>query len=87
MNVRPIFAWYDLWVGAFWDGAKRRLYLFPVPMFGVVLQFTKPTAPRHETFTCQGCGSGPWDISWDPHEQPVMGRIGGRFGPCCSGAD
>ena len=39
MSIRPIFAWYDLWVGAFWDQSKRRLYLFPVPMFGVVIQF------------------------------------------------
>lgn len=39
LKVRPIFAWYDLWVGAFWDRQKRRLYLFPVPCFGVVIQF------------------------------------------------
>jgi len=39
MSVKPIFAWYDLWVGAFWDQAKRRLYVFPVPMLGVVIQF------------------------------------------------
>lgn len=38
-TVKPIFAWYDIWVGAFWDAAKRRLYIFPVPMFGVVIQF------------------------------------------------
>lgn len=39
MTVKPIFAWYDMWVGAFWDSAKRRLYIFPVPMLGVVIQF------------------------------------------------
>ncbi len=39
MIVRPIFAWYDLWVGVFWDKAKRRLYVLPVPMLGVVIQF------------------------------------------------
>lgn len=39
MRVRPIFAWYDLWVGAFWDRAKRRLYIFPVPCLGVVFEF------------------------------------------------
>lgn len=38
-SIRPIFAWYDMWVGAFWDGQERRLYIFPVPMFGVVIQF------------------------------------------------
>jgi hypothetical protein len=39
VSIKPIFAWYDLWVGAFWDSTKRRLYLFPVPMLGVVIQF------------------------------------------------
>jgi hypothetical protein len=39
VRIRPIFAWYDLWVGFFWDGQKRRLYFFPVPMLGMVVQF------------------------------------------------
>ena len=37
MTVKPIFAWYDLWVGAYWDRANRRLYVFPLPMFGIVV--------------------------------------------------
>jgi len=32
-------AWWDLWVGAYWDRAKRRLYILPVPMVGVCIQF------------------------------------------------
>lgn len=39
MKIRPIFAWYDIWVGVFWDRAKRRLYVFPVPMIGIVVEF------------------------------------------------
>jgi hypothetical protein len=46
-TIKPIFAWYDLWVGAFWDAAKRRLYIFPVPMFGVVIQFRALEAQDH----------------------------------------
>lgn len=39
MRVKSVFAWYDLWVGAFWDAKKRRLYILPVPCCGVVLDF------------------------------------------------
>lgn len=46
MSIKPIFAWYDLWVGAFWDQAKCRLYLFPVPMFGIVIQFPTPQGEK-----------------------------------------
>lgn len=35
MRVRPIFAWYDFWVGVYWDRAKRTLYVLPLPMVGV----------------------------------------------------
>lgn len=45
-RVRPIFAWYDLWIGFFWDGAKRRLYFFPVPCVGIVMEFLVGNAAR-----------------------------------------
>jgi hypothetical protein len=35
MKVKPIFAWYDLWIGLFIDRQKHCLYIFPVPMFGI----------------------------------------------------
>lgn len=39
VKIKLIFAWYDLWIGAFWDQKKRCLYIFPIPMFGVILKF------------------------------------------------
>lgn len=37
-RVRPIFAWYDIWIGVFIDRPKRRIYVFPVPCFGLVIE-------------------------------------------------
>ena len=39
MKVKLIFAWYDLWVGVFIDKKKKCIYIFPIPMFGVVIQY------------------------------------------------
>jgi len=33
-----VFAWYDLWIGAYWDRRTRTLYLM-VPMIGVAIKF------------------------------------------------
>lgn len=41
LSVKPVFAWYDLWVGAFYDKAKRRLYIFPLPMVGLKIQLPR----------------------------------------------
>ena len=38
VKIEPIFAWYDLWVGVFIDRPKRRIYVFPVPCLGIVIQ-------------------------------------------------
>lgn len=33
-------AWFDLWIGAYWDHEKRRLYLLPIPCCGICLDFS-----------------------------------------------
>ena len=39
MKVIPMFAWYDFWVGFFWDAKNENLYIFPVPMLGIRIDF------------------------------------------------
>ncbi len=36
MKVRLVFAWYDLWIGAYWDRQTRTLYLM-VPTIGIAI--------------------------------------------------
>ncbi len=37
MSARVIFAWYDIWIGIFIDRPRRRIYVFPFPMIGLVI--------------------------------------------------
>jgi hypothetical protein len=39
VRIRPLFAWYDFWIGVFWDCQKRRLYVLPMPCLGIVFDF------------------------------------------------
>lgn len=39
MKIKPLFAWYDLWIGAFWDAKGRKLYILPIPCVGIILEF------------------------------------------------
>lgn len=40
MKVKVFFAWYDFWVGGFYDRDTRTLYICPVPM--VVIKISRP---------------------------------------------
>ena len=41
IKVQPIFAWYDAWIGIFWDRNSRRLYILPIPCIGIMIEFKR----------------------------------------------
>lgn len=38
MKIQLLFAWYDLWIGLFYDKKKNWIYILPLPMIGIVLK-------------------------------------------------
>lgn len=41
MKISFLLAWYDLWVGFFWDKKKKWLYILPIPCCGIIVKFKK----------------------------------------------
>lgn len=38
ISIKPLFAWYDMWMGVYWDRKSRRLYVMPLPCIGFVVE-------------------------------------------------
>ena len=39
MKVSLVIAWYDLWIGAYWDRKMKALYILPIPCIGIKIWF------------------------------------------------
>lgn len=48
MKFRLFFAWYDLWVGAFWDRKSRTLYLALIPTIVLSIEMGEEHGTRSE---------------------------------------
>jgi hypothetical protein len=53
-EIRPVFAWYDFWIGLYWDRKKRRLFLFGIPCLGFVFDWSN-------TLPCVPVVDKPWE--------------------------
>ncbi len=51
MKISPIFAWYDCWIGVFISTDKRRIYVFPLPCIGFIVEWTARRS-RSEKIMC-----------------------------------
>jgi len=40
VKVKLIFAWYDFWVGFYYDQKNKDLYFLPIPCIGLVISFS-----------------------------------------------
>ena len=68
-KVTALFAWYDFWIGVYWDRKKRLLYVFPLPMLGFVVNCQNCKSLGHD-WESDGGRPCPWDLSHDC-SQPV----------------
>lgn len=39
LDITWLFAWYDFWIGVYWDRKNRALFILPLPMLGIKIQF------------------------------------------------
>lgn len=58
-RVRMFLAWFDLWVGLYWDRKARTLYLCPLPCVAVALEFGPPRDIRAEVYAIYRSQDGP----------------------------
>lgn len=38
-KIKPFVAWYDCWIGLYWDRKKKWLYFLPLPCVGLKIKF------------------------------------------------
>lgn len=39
MKITAFFAWYDIWIGAYWNKTFKVLYICPLPMCVIRISF------------------------------------------------
>ena len=44
IRIRPIFAWYDLWVGVYVDIKGKAVYILPLPTVGLKVSWGEEAA-------------------------------------------
>lgn len=40
MEIHPVFAWFDIWIGAYYDTKNKRLY-FMIPFIGIYIELRR----------------------------------------------
>jgi len=45
--MKVFFAWYDFWIGWFWDRKKKVLYICPLPCVVIYIPFSKDAQTKN----------------------------------------
>jgi hypothetical protein len=48
VKITPFFRWYDLWVGAYVNTKGKAVYVCPLPMVGIKIQYGDPRCQCEE---------------------------------------
>lgn len=48
MKARIFFAWYDMWIGAYWNRENKVLYICLLPMIVIAIYHFKSKQEGHE---------------------------------------
>jgi hypothetical protein len=40
ITIQVFFAWYDMWIGAYWSQESKTLYICPIPMIVFSFKYT-----------------------------------------------
>lgn len=84
--IKPIFAWYDLWVGAYIDILHKSVYILPLPMVGVKIRLL-PERDMTTDSLCLGCGWVGHHIDLREGYEPSFGYTGPTHCPECGSDD
>lgn len=38
-RVDFVYAWFDFWIGLYWNREKKWLYILPIPCVGICIRF------------------------------------------------
>jgi len=50
LKISPLFAWYDIWIGIYYDTKRKTIYFLPLPMLGIKIKGLRITWNKNYSF-------------------------------------
>ena len=62
MKIKPMFAWYDLWIGAYVDMKEKCIYIMVLPTLGFTIGGRQMNTRRQREMSYEECSEASIDI-------------------------